>query len=79
MKEHYSSPGFAIRGGDITVCPSCHKKFVVIPDKAGRTSYTEGDTLTCPLCKQIILVDVLLDRADILVWGGDPDAEPGES
>lgn len=66
-------PGFAIRGGDITVCPSCKKKFVVIPDTAGHTSFHEGDTLTCPNCKQIILADVLLDRADVLLFGGEVD------
>lgn len=62
MKEHYSSPGVAIRGGDITVCPSCKKKFVVIPDVAGHTSFASGETLVCPSCKQLILVDVLLKR-----------------
>ena len=75
MKENYSSPGFAIRGGDITVCPSCKKKFVVVPDKAGHTSYKEGDTLTCPHCKQMILADVLLERADALAWGGELDGK----
>lgn len=61
MKEHYSSPGF-IRGGDITVCPACKKKFVVIPDQAGHTTFESGDVITCKHCGQSILVDVLLPR-----------------
>lgn len=68
MKEHYNSPGVAIRGGDITVCPSCKRKFVVIPDTAGHTSFVSGETLTCPSCKQMILADVLLKRSQ---EGGD--------
>ena len=72
MREHYNSPGF-VKGGDITVCPSCKKKFVIIPDKAGHTSFSSGDVVTCPHCDQSILVDVLIERSARVLAGGDPD------
>ena len=72
MKETYRVSG-EVGGGDITVCPICKKKFVVIPEQAGHTFYADDDIVTCPHCDQMFLAKVLMRRSRILSEGGDPD------